>query len=436
MNDASLTLLGSILALLIILSGFFSSSETGMMALNRYRLKHLSKTGHRGARRASRLLDRTDQLIGVILIGNNFVNILASAIATLIAVRIWGDAGVVIATVALTIVILIFSEVTPKTLAALYPERIAFPASYILAPLLKVLYPVVWCVNLITNNLLRLMGVRPLGRPGDEHLSREELRTLVNESGPMLPSKHQDMLLSILDLEKVTVNDIMVPRNEVVGIDLEHGIEEILRLIRGSQHTRLPVYRGDINNTVGILHLRNVSRLLASEEVNKATLMQLCREPYFIPESTPLHIQMFNFQKERRRIGIVVDEYGDVLGVATLEDILEEIVGEFTTDFASSSSQDILPQEDGSAIVDGTTPVRSLNRVMELNLPTDGPKTLNGLITEHLETIPDNNLCLKLFGLRLETLQIKDNVIRTIRIHQPEKAPAATDTATTSKVET
>ncbi|MGM0449659.1 MAG: HlyC/CorC family transporter [Pseudomonadota bacterium] len=423
MNEASLTTLSAILILLIILSAFFSSSETGMMALNRYRLRHLSKTGHRGALRAERLLARTDQLIGVILIGNNFVNIFASAIATLIAVRIWGDAGVAIATIGLTIVILIFSEVTPKTLAALYPERIAFPASHALRPLLKLLYPVVWILNLITNNLLRLMGVRLDGDQSGDHLSREELRTLVNESGSMLPGRHQDMLLSILDLEKVTVNDIMVPRNEIVGIDLEDPIDEILRLVRGSQHTRLPVYRGDINNTVGILHLRNISRLLHTDDINKAMLMQLCREPYFIPESTPLHTQLLNFQKERRRIGIVVDEYGDVLGIATLEDILEEIVGEFTTDFASSSSQDILPQSDGTTIVDGTTPIRTLNRALELNLPTDGPKTLNGLITDYLESIPESNLCLKLHGMRLETLQIKDNVIRTVRIHPAEMPP-------------
>lgn len=420
MNEASLTTLSAILLLLLFLSAFFSSSETGMMALNRYRLRHLSKTGHRGARRAEKLLARTDQLIGVILIGNNFVNIFASAIATLIAVRIWGDAGVAVATIVLTIVILIFSEVTPKTLAALYPERIAFPASHALRPLLKLLYPVVWTLNLITNNLLRLVGVRMEGEQSGDHLSREELRTLVNESGSMLPGRHQDMLLSILDLEKVTVNDIMVPRNEIVGIDLEDPIDEILRLVRGSQHTRLPVYRGDINNTVGILHLRNVSRLLDADNINKAMLMQLCREPYFVPESTPLHTQLLNFQKERRRIGIVVDEYGDVLGIATLEDILEEIVGEFTTDFAATSSQDILPQSDGTTIVDGTTPIRTLNRSLDLELPTDGPKTLNGLITDYLESIPESNLCLNLHDLRIETLQIKDNVIRTVRIHPRE----------------
>ncbi len=423
MNDASTGTLFSLLAVLIFLSAFFSSSETGMMALNRYRLKHLARTGHRGARRASRMLKRTDQLIGVILIGNNFVNIFASAIATIIALRLWGDAGIAIATVGLTIVILIFAEVTPKTLAALYPERIAFPASHVLAPLLRILYPVVWCVNLITNNLLRLMGVKIRSGDATDHLSREELRTLVNESGSMLPRQHQDMLLSILDLEKVTVNDIMVPRNEVSGIDLDNEISDILRLLRGSQHTRLPVYRGDINNTVGILHLRNISKLLQQDDINKATLMQLCREPYFIPESTPLHTQLFNFQKQRRRIGIVVNEYGDVLGIATLEDILEEIVGEFTTDFAATSSQDVMPQEDGTYIIDGSTPIRTLNRLLELDLPADGPKTLNGLITDYLEAIPESNLCVRIHGLRIEILQIKDNVVRAARVYPMERTP-------------
>lgn len=427
MNDAPLSTLLSLLAVLIFLSAFFSSSETGMMALNRYRLRHLSKTGHKGALRASRLLKRTDQLIGVILIGNNFVNILASAIATIIAIRLWGDAGIVIATVGLTVVILIFAEVTPKTLAALYPERIAFPASHVLGPLLKVFYPVVWVLNLITNNLLRLMGVN-LNTAGKDHLSREELRTLVNESGSMLPKKHQDMLVSILDLEKVTVNDIMVPRNEVIGIDLDNDMDQIMRLLRTSQHTRLPVYRGDINNTVGLLHLRNASKLLQADEVNKSSLMQLCREPYFIPESTPLHTQLFNFQKERRRIGIVVDEYGDVLGIATIEDILEEIVGEFTTDFAASSNQDILPQDDGSYIIDGTAAIRTINKTLGWHLPLQGPKTLNGLIVEQLQTIPESNVCISVRGLRVETLQIKDNMVRAARVHAPPvsaKAPVS-----------
>lgn len=422
MNEASLTALFTLLAGLIVLSAFFSSSETGMMSLNRYRLKHMAKTGHRGARRAQSLLQRTDQLIGVILIGNNFVNIFASSIATVIAIRLWGDAGIAIATVLLTIVILIFAEVTPKTLAALFPEKIAFPASHVLGPLLKILYPVVWAVNLFTSVILRVLRISPEDASSD-HLSREELRTLVNESGALIPSKHKDMLVSILDLEKVTVNDIIVPRNEIVGVDLEDDIEDILRQLRTSQHTRLPIYKGDINNIQGVLHLRNISRLLMQEDVNKAMLMQLSREPYFIPESTPLNTQLINFQKAKRRFGIVVDEYGDVLGIATLEDILEEIVGDFTTDY-SETSPDIIPQDDGTYIIDGTAAVRIINRDLGWKLPTDGPKTLNGLITETLETIPDTNVCLVIHGHRTEVLQIKDNVVKAAIVHPiPRKKP-------------
>ena len=423
MNETSLTALFIILAGLILLSAFCSSSETGMMSLNRYRLKHMAKTGHRGARRAQSLLNRTDQLIGVILIGNNFVNIFASAIATVIAIRIWGDAGIAIATVLLTIVILIFAEVTPKTLAALFPEKIAFPASHVLGPLLKLLYPVVWAVNLFTGAILKIIGVSA-DDAANEHLSREELRTLVNEAGALIPAKHKDMLVSILDLEKVTVNDIMVPRNEVVGIDLDDDLDTILRQLRSSQHTRLPVFKGDINNIQGVLHLRNASKLLLHDEINKAMLMQLCREPYFIPESTPLNTQLINFQKEKRRFGIVVDEYGEVLGLATLEDILEEIVGEFTTDYAATSP-DIIPQDDGTYIIDGTSAVRTINKTLGWKLPIDGPKTLNGLITETLENIPDTNVCLKVGGHRVEVLQIKDNVVKAAIVHPKKKKKRA-----------
>ena len=423
MNETSLTALFIILAGLILLSAFFSSSETGMMSLNRYRLKHMAKTGHRGARRAQSLLNRTDQLIGVILIGNNFVNIFASAIATVIAIRIWGDAGIAIATVLLTIVILIFAEVTPKTLAALFPEKIAFPASHVLGPLLKLLYPVVWAVNLFTGAILKIIGVSA-DDAANEHLSREELRTLVNEAGALIPAKHKDMLVSILDLEKVTVNDIMVPLNEVVGIDLDDDLDTILRQLRSSQHTRLPVFKGDINNIQGVLHLRNASKLLLHDEINKAMLMQLCREPYFIPESTPLNTQLINFQKEKRRFGIVVDEYGEVLGLATLEDILEEIVGEFTTDYAATSP-DIIPQDDGTYIIDGTSAVRTINKTLGWKLPIDGPKTLNGLITETLENIPDTNVCLKVGGHRVEVLQIKDNVVKAAIVHPKKKKKRA-----------
>lgn len=414
MNQVSPGMLIFTLVILIFLSAFFSSSETGMMLLNRYRLKHLAKTGHRGARKAKQLLERTEQLIGVILIGNNFVNILASSIATLLAIRLWGDTGIAIATLGLTLTLLIFGEVMPKTLAALFPERIAFPAAYILTPLLRLLYPLVWFVNILTNLLFKLFKI-PTGQVRNDHLSREELRTLMNESGALIPKRHRDMVVGILDLERVTVNDIMVPRNEVAGIDIDQPVETILRQLRSSQHTRLPVYKGDINNIQGILHLRNASKLLLQQDITHAMILQLCRDPYFIPEKTPLATQLINFQKAKRRIGIVVDEYGDVLGIATLEDILEEIVGEFTTDYAATSP-DILPQDDGTFIIDGATALRTINKTLGWNLPTNGPKTLNGLITEKLQTIPEANVCLYLQDLRVEILQIKDNVVRAARV--------------------
>lgn len=419
MNDTSTTTLLTLLFFLIILSGFFSSSETGMLSLNRYRLKHLKRTGHKGAKKAIELLSRTDQLISVILIGNNFVNILASSIATVIAIRIWGDAGIAIATATLTLIILIFAEITPKTIAAYNPEKIAFPAAHVLKPLLKLLYPVVWSVNLITNSLLNMLGLKTQANDSSK-LSREELKILVNESGAIIPRNHQEMLIGILDLEKITVNDIMVPRSEIAGIDIEDELNTILQQIMTSQHTRLPVYKSDINNIIGILHLRNMTRVLSDNEPNKALLLQACREPYFIPESTPLNTQLLHFQKEKRRIGVVVDEYGDVLGIATMEDILEEIVGEFTTDY-SSSNQDIIAQKDGSFLIDGTTTIRTINKALDWSLPVNGPKTLNGLIMEALQTIPNNPVCLVLSGHRLEIRQIKDNIVKTVQISPQQR---------------
>lgn len=392
-----------------------------MMSLNRYKLKHLAKNGNKSAQRVARLLSRPDQLIGVILIGNNFVNILASSIATLIALRLWGDAGIAIATALLTVVILIFGEVTPKTLAALYPERVAYPSSLILVPLLKLIYPLVWLVNLVCNAILRLIGISE-NQASKDHLSREELRTLVHESGTMIPKRHRQMLLSVLDLEKVTVEDIMIPRADIVGIDIEDDLEEIVDQIRSAQHTRMPVYKGDISNIVGFLHLRNIGRLLQDEDINKAKMLKICREPYFVPEATPLHTQLFNFQKEKRRIGLVVDEYGDVKGLVTLEDILEEIVGEFTTDIAATSP-DISIGTDGETLVDGAISIRTLNKSLGWTLPTSGPKTLNGLITEALETIPDNPTCLKLHGHRFEIKHVKDHVIKTIIVRESWKSP-------------
>ncbi len=385
-----------------------------MMAINRYRLRHLVRKDHKAAKRTHQLLERPDRLIGVILIGNNFVNILASALATLVAVRLWGDSGIAIATLGLTVAVLIFGEVTPKTVAALYPEKIAFPASLILTPLLKLLYPMVVVLNWVCGFLLRPFGIKP-GQASDDQLNAEELRTIVTDPGMLLPQKRRGMLLGILDLEKVRVDDIMVPRNEVIGIDIDDDIKDILEQLRACQHTRLPVYRGDVNNLVGMLHMRKVARLLSQEEVNKAVLLQETTEPYYVPESTPLHTQLFNFQKTKERVALVVDEYGDILGLVTLEDILEEIVGDFTTD-VSDSSQDITPQEDGSYIIDGSASIRDINRSLGWKLPTEEARTINGLITEEMEFIPESSVCLKVGEYRFEIMQVKDNRVKAVKI--------------------
>ncbi|RLQ22745.1 DUF21 domain-containing protein [Seongchinamella sediminis] len=422
MNEAPLGLLFSILAALILLSGFFSSSETGMMSLNRYRLKHLQNNKHRGAIRAGRLLERPDRLIGLILIGNNLVNIFASAIATIIAIRLWGDAGIFIATLALTLVILIFAEITPKTIAALHPEKIAFPASLILLPLLKMLYPVVAAVNWITNGLLRMLGVDP-AKQNDEHVSSDELRTIVTDAGQLIPARHRGMLLNILDLEQVSVDDIMVPRNEVFGIDLDDSDDEILRHIQNSAHTRLPVWREDINNIVGMLHMRNISRVIDAQGLDRRALEREIDEPYFIPESTPLHTQLLNFQKQKHRLAVVVDEYGEVMGVVALEDILEEIVGEFTSSIAGAE-ETIFPQRDGSFIIVGNANIREVNKSLDWSLPTDGPKTLSGLILEYLEGFPDGNAGLSIDGYRLEILELQGNVVQAVRADVIPAAPS------------
>lgn len=417
MSDVPLSMLFGILVLLIIFSGFFSSSETGMMSLNRYRLRHLAKSKHKGAMRASKLLEKPDRLIGTILTGNNLVNFAAAALATIISQRLWPDnpdLAVFVNTILFTLVVLIFAELTPKTLAAIAPEKVAFPVSGLLQGIQWLLHPFVWFVNTIANGLLRMIRV-DVNNTTPDNLSTEELRTIVREAGSMIPKRHQHMLVSILDLEKMTVNDIMVPRTEIVGINLDDDMSTVLQQLRTTQHTRLPVYRGDINSVVGVLHTRNISRFLNSGELLKEEIEKITREPYFIPESTPLHTQLFNFQKNKRRIALVVDEYGDVEGICTLEDILEEIVGEFTTDVVSAASPDVHPQEDGSYIVDGAAYVRDVNKTMKWTLPTDGPKTISGLIVEILEHIPEAPLCLCIGEYRVEILQIKDNIIRAAK---------------------
>jgi Mg2+/Co2+ transporter CorB len=413
-NDIPLSILFGILIGLVVLSAFFSGSETGIMTLNRYRLRHLARSGHRGARLAADLLKRPDRLIGVILLGNNFVNIIASSLATLIALRLGGEAAIAIAAGLLTLVILIFAEVTPKTLAALYPERIAFPAAFVMALLLKIFYPLVWAVNGIANGLLRVFGVH-VGPGGHEHISQEELRTVVNEAGAMIPRRHQRMLLNILDLEKATVEDIMVPRNEIVGLDLEDDWDTILGELTTSQYTRLPVYRGSIDDVQGIIHVRGVLEELAKGSFTREVLIERMRQPYFVPEGTPLNTQLLNFQRNRRRNGLVVDEYGEILGLVTLEDILEEIVGEFTTDPAENI-KDVHPQADGSYLAEGSASVRELNRLLEWGLPTNGPKTLNGVILEQLESIPEPGTSLLIKGYPVTIVQTKDNMVKMAQI--------------------
>jgi Mg2+/Co2+ transporter CorB len=412
-DDLHSSYLLGLLIFLILCSAFFSSSETGMLSLNRYRLKHMAKEGHKGATRVTRLLSRPDRLLGTILVGNNVVNILAASIATVLAVDIWGEAGIAIATAGLTIVVLIFGEITPKTLAALRPELVAFPASRVLLLLQRLLYPVVWATSSISNMLLRLLGVDPSQRASDS-LSTEELRSVVRESGPGMPKNRQNMLLGILDLERVTVDDIMIPRNEVTGINLDDDLENIINLLTNTTHTRLPVFRTDINQIEGIVHMRQIARLLTHNELSKEALLAACNEPYFVPEGTPLSTQLINFQKQKRRIGIVVDEYGDVIGIVTLEDILEEIVGDFSKK-DSLRSPDIHPQEDGTQVIDGAAYIREVNKALDWHLPCDGPKTLNGLITEALESIPESAVCLKIGPYRLENLQSSENRVKTVR---------------------
>ncbi|PCI60324.1 MAG: magnesium/cobalt efflux protein [Gammaproteobacteria bacterium] len=415
MDDISTATLFTILGILIILSAYFSSSETGMMSLNRYRLRHLEKQKHKGAKRVSKLLARPDRLIGLILIGNNLVNIAASAVATIIGLRLFGDVGVLIATIVLTLVILIFAEVTPKTLAALYPEKIAFPSSIILQILLVIFFPAVIAVNWITNGILMLLGISPEQR--EQHsLSSEELRTVVNESGALLAESDQDMLVGILDLDKVTVEDIMIPRSELIGIDINDNWKIIQKQLTQANHTRVLLYRDTIDDVVGYIHMRDVVKLISKSQFTKATLLRAVREIYFIPEGTQLNIQLLKFQRVKERLALVVDEYGDIQGLVTLEDILEEIVGDFTTTATPAPSEEVKLQPDGSYLVDGSATIRDINKEMSWKFPTDGPKTLNGLIVEYLEDIPQNKLSARIAGYPIEIIDVCDNMIKTVRV--------------------
>lgn len=384
------------------------------MALNRYRLRHLANKGHRGAQRAQRLLEKPDRLIGLILLGNNIVNLVASPLAAYIGYRLYGEAGVALATGLFIAAVLIFAEVTPKTLAAIHSERFAFPAAFVYTPLQYIAYPLVLLINAIANSILKIFGVS-LENETLGSLSRDELRTVVQEAGGLIPRKHQNMLISILDLESITVEDIMIPRNEVLGVDIDKDWEEIRLQIYNAPFTRMPVYHENLDNIVGFIHLRKIFPRIVEEELSLEDLKGEFREPYFIPEGTSLNKQLLNFQRERRRIGLVVDEYGDIQGLVTLEDLLEEIVGEFTNDPATLNT-DIHPQEDGSYVIDAGTHVREINKALHWQLNDDGPRTLNGLVLEHLETIPETGTTVLIDGHPIEIVRILNNSIRTVRI--------------------
>ncbi|MCL4132365.1 UNVERIFIED_CONTAM: hypothetical protein GTU68_053356, partial [Idotea baltica] len=402
-----------ILVFLLCCSAFFSSAETGLLSLNRYRLRYHAKSGNTSAQRVQRLLSRPDQLLGAILIGNNFVNILASAIATVVAIRLWGEAGIAIATVGLTLTLLIFGEITPKTLAALHPEKVAYPFSLPLNLLLKLLYPLVLILSGISNGLLKLFGVN-VSNGSNTILTTEELRSVVRDSEHELPEHRQKMLLGILDLETVTINDVMVQRGEIQGINIDDDIELIIQQLLSTEHTRLPIYHHDINQIEGVTHIRQIAQLLTHRTLTKETLLNACVNPYFIPENTPLSTQLINFQQKKQHMGIIVDEYGDVIGMLTLEDILEEIVGDFTPQHHTNSPP-LMIKDGDSYIIEGSTHIREINKALDWNLPCTGPKTFNGLMTEQLENIPDRPSCLKINEYYFEILASADNKAQTIK---------------------
>lgn len=411
-----------ILILLLVISGFFSIAETSLMSLNRYRLRHLVKQGHRGARLASKLLAKTDKLLGVILLCNNFANAASATLVTVIIVELFGEGEWVLmaGTLAVTFAILVFSEISPKVIAAAYPEKLGIFCSYLLYPLLKVLYPVVWFINLFVGALLRLLKIRVNFEESTQSLTMDELRSIVTDAGHFMPKKHQSILLNLFELENITVDDVMTAHTLVEAIDLDEPMEAILEKIANSQHTRLPVHQGEQEEMIGILHLRKImSRLRAhskDETLDKAALMEAISDPYFIPSGTPLYTQIQQFQENKQRVALVVDEYGEFKGLITLEDILEEMIGDFTTQSPSRLSG-FKQEADGSWLVDGSSTLRELNKKLHLDFPLDGPRTLNGLIIEHFEDIPESNTSFKVGKHVLEIVQTQDRIVKSVKIY-------------------
>jgi Mg2+/Co2+ transporter CorB len=401
---------------MVVISAYFSGSETGMMTLNRYRLRHRAKQGNRAARRVEKLLRKPDRLISLVLIGNNLVNILASALGTIVGMRLYGNAGVAIATGVLTFIVLVFAEVLPKTIAALYPEKVAYPSSFLLAPLLILMMPLVWLLNIVTRLLMRMMGIKS-DVVISSALSKDELRTIVNESRSQISRRNQDMLLSVLDLEKVSVDDIMVPRNEIVGIDINDDWKSIVRQLTHSPHGRIVLYRDSLDDTISMLRLREAYRLMTEKkEFTKELMLRAADEIYYIPEGTPLSTQLVKFQRNKKKVGLVVDEYGDIQGLVTVEDILEEIVGDFTTSMSPSLAEEVTPQNDGSVLIDGSANVRELNKAFNWQMPEDEARTINGMILEALEEIPASGTRVRISQYDIDILDVQDNMIKQVRV--------------------
>ncbi|RJT23262.1 HlyC/CorC family transporter [Buttiauxella izardii] len=416
MEHISTTTLIVTLIIMVVVSAYFSGSETGMMTLNRYKLRHLAKQGNRAAKRVEKLLRKPDRLISLVLIGNNLVNILASAIGTIVGMRLYGDAGVAIATGILTFVVLLFAEVLPKTIAALYPEKVAFPSSFLLGPLQILMMPLVWLLNIITRMLMRLMGINNVSTVSSA-LNKDELRTLVHESHTKISRRNQDMLLSVLDLEKMSVDDIMVPRNEIVGIDINDDWKSIVRQLTHSPHGRIVLYRDTLDDAISMLRLREAYRLMTEkQEFTKETLLRASDEIYFVPEGTPLSVQLVKFQRNKKKVGLVVDEYGDIQGLVTVEDILEEIVGDFTTSMSPTLAEEVTPQNDGSVIIEGSANVREINKAFNWTLPEDEARTINGMLLEELQEIPAIETRVRLSHYDIDILDVQDNMIKQVRV--------------------
>ncbi|HCB1742694.1 HlyC/CorC family transporter [Citrobacter sp. RHBSTW-00696] len=416
MEHISTTTLIVTLLIMVVISAYFSGSETGMMTLNRYRLRHRAKQGNRQAKRVEKLLRKPDRLISLVLIGNNLVNILASALGTIVGMRLYGDAGVAIATGVLTFVVLVFAEVLPKTIAALYPEKVAYPSSVLLAPLQILMMPLVWLLNTITRLLMRMMGIKTdIVVSGS--LSKDELRTLVNESRSQISRRNQDMLLSVLDLEKVSVDDIMIPRNEIIGIDINDDWKSIVRQLSHSPHGRIVLYRDSLDDAISMLRVREAWRLMAEKkEFTKETMLRAADEIYYVPEGTPLSTQLIKFQRNKKKVGLVVNEYGDIQGLVTVEDILEEIVGDFTTSMSPTLAEEVTPQNDGSVIIDGSANVREINKAFNWHLPEDDARTVNGIILEALEEIPVAGTRVRIGQYDINILDVQDNMIKQVQV--------------------